>query len=222
MNPSGNPIDYLFAFFGGVILSFTPCVYPLIPISASYIGIRSGGSKRRGFTLSLVYVSGIAITYSILGLLASLTGKFFGSFTAHPVTYILVGLVMIIFGLSMLGVFQLSLPSLAKPMIFRKNNYLSTLFLGLSSGLIISPCVTPVLGGILTVLFTKKDVFYGMTLLLSFAYGMGLILIIVGTFSSILIGLPKLGKWLLYIERFCAFILISVGVYYIYTAIGRI
>lgn len=222
MNLSGNPVDYLIAFFGGVILSFTPCVYPLIPISAGYIGIRSGGSRLRGFTLSLVYVSGIAITYSILGFLASLTGRIFGAFTTHPVTYILVGLVMIIFGLSMLNAIQLFLPSLIKPVIFKRNNYFSTLFLGLSSGLLISPCTTPVLGGILSVLFTKKDVFYGMTLLLSFAYGMGLILIIVGTFSSILVSLPKLGKRLLYIERFCAFILIGMGMYYIYTAIRRI
>jgi cytochrome c-type biogenesis protein len=222
MNLSGSPLDFLIAFLGGIILSFTPCVYPLIPISAGYIGIRSGGSRLRGFTLSLTYVSGIAITYSILGLLASLTGKIFGGFTTHPVTYILVGLIMIIFGLSMLNAVQLFLPSLIKPMIFKRNNYFSTLFLGLSSGLLISPCITPVLGGILSVLFTKKDVFYGITLLLSFAYGMGLILILVGTFSSILVGLPKLGKWLLYIERFCALILISIGMYYIYIAIRRI
>lgn len=222
MNLSGSPVDYLIAFLGGVILSFTPCVYPLIPVSAGYIGIRSGGSKLRGFFLSLAYVSGIAITYSMLGLLASLTGRFFGSFTTHPVTYILVGLIMIIFGLSMLNAVQLSLPSLIKPVIFKKNNYLSALFLGLCSGLIISPCTTPVLGGILSILFTKKDIFYGMTLLLSFAYGMGLILIIAGTFSSILISLPRLGKRLLYIERLCAVILIGMGIYYIYAAIRRI
>ncbi len=222
MNPSGSPVDYLIAFFGGVILSFTPCVYPLIPISASYIGIRSGGSRFRGFLLSLIYVSGVAITYSVLGLLASLSGRIFGSFSSHPLVNILIGIVIIIFGLSMLGIFKISLPNLITPGSSRNQGYFSVFFLGLSSGLMISPCITPVLGSILSVIFANKNIFYGMTLLLCFAYGMGLILIIVGTFSSILVSFPKMGKRLLYIERLCAAILIGMGIYYIYAAIRRI
>ncbi|MFH1398274.1 MAG: cytochrome c biogenesis protein CcdA [Candidatus Omnitrophota bacterium] len=222
MNLLGSPRDYLIAFLGGVILSFTPCVYPLIPISASYIGIRSGGSRLRGFVLSLIYVSGVAITYSVLGLLASLSGRIFGSFSSHPLVNILIGIAIIIFGLSMLGFFKISLPNLIRPGSSRNKGFFSVFFLGLSSGLIISPCITPVLGSILSVIFVNKNIFYGMTLLLCFAYGMGLILIIVGTFSSILVSFPKLGKRLLYIERLCAVILIGMGIYYIYTAIRRI
>jgi len=87
--------------------------------------------------------------------------------------------------------------------------------------LIISPCLTPVLGSILLYLTTKKSVLYGFTLLLSFAYGMGLVLILAGTFSAVLVNLPKSGRWLAYIKRFCASILIIVGIYYIFTAIRR-
>ena len=105
MTLSGNPLDYLWVFLGGVLTSFTPCVYPLIPVSAAYIGTREGVSRAKGFTLSLTYVSGIALTYSCLGLLASLSGLLFGRVSSHPITYIVVGIVIIIFGLSMFGVF---------------------------------------------------------------------------------------------------------------------
>ena len=196
MNLSGNPIDYLVAFFGGVLLSFTPCVYPLIPISAGFIGVSAAGSKLKGLFLSLVYVTGVAITYSILGLIASLTGKFLGAISANPVTHIVAGVIIILFGLSMLDIFRIPLPAIIKLPKVKKGNYFSVFFLGLSSGLLVSPCVTPVLGAILAYLTTKKNILYGMALLFSFAYGMGLILILLGTFSTVLLSLPKSGKWM--------------------------
>ena len=166
MNLSGNPIDYLVAFFGGVLLSFTPCVYPLIPISAGFIGVSAAGSKLKGLFLSLVYVTGVAITYSILGLIASLTGKFLGAISANPVTHIVAGVIIILFGLSMLDIFRIPLPAIIKLPKVKKGNYFSVFFLGLSSGLLVSPCVTPVLGAILAYLTTKKNILYGMALLL--------------------------------------------------------
>lgn len=218
---SGSPFDFIEAFVGGVILSFTPCVYPLIPITVGYIGVRSGGSKHRGFVLSLLYVTGMAITYSLLGLLASLTGRIFGSFSSHPLTLIIVGLIIIVFGVSMLNGFM-SLPNFVKIPNVKKRGYFSVFLLGLTSGLVVSPCVTPVLFAILSVIFAKKNLIYGMGLLLSFAYGMGLILVLVGTFSSILVNLPKSGKWLVYIKRACAFILLAAGAYIVYIGIRRI
>jgi thiol:disulfide interchange protein DsbD len=221
MNLSGSPFDYIVAFLGGVIVSFSPCTYPLIPISIGYIGIKSSGSKLKGLTLSLVYVTGLAVTYSILGLLASLTGTIFGRVNSHPVTFLLVGAVVIFFGLSMLDLFTVSLPNIFKLPIQKKQNYFSTFALGLSSGLITSPCLTPVLGSILFYLATKKNLLYGATLLFSFAYGMGLILVLAGTFSGLLVNLPKAGEWMLYIKKACSFILIGMGIYFIYTGIRR-
>ncbi|TRZ94914.1 hypothetical protein D4R78_05095 [bacterium] len=222
MNLSGSPFDFLLAFLGGVFLSFTPCVYPLIPVSAGYIGIKSNGSKLKGFILSLVYVTGIAITYSGLGLAASLSGSLFGSFSRNPITHIIVGLVICGFGLAMSGLFHIPIPNLIKPSAPKGNGYFAVLLLGLTSGLIISPCVTPVLASILAYLATRRSIFYGTALLFSFAYGMGLLIILVSTFSSILLSLPKLGKRMLYIKKIFAFILIAAGVYFIFTAIKRL
>jgi thiol:disulfide interchange protein DsbD len=222
MNLSGSPFDYLIAFSGGILLSFTPCIYPLIPVTISFIGIKAGGSKFKGLSLSLVYVTGMAITYSFLGLLASLTGKFFGAFSTNPITNILVGIIMIIFGLFMLDAFQIPAPIFIKLPLFKKQGYLSAFILGLSSGLIISPCISPVLGAILVYLAKKNNIFYGATLLLTFAYGMGLILILIGTFSSVLLSLPKSGRWMMQIKKICAFILIGVGVYFISMGLRRL
>ena len=219
---SGRPVDYLIVFLGGILVSFTPCVYPLIPISAGYIGVKSGGSKFKGFTLGLVYVTGVALTYSVLGLLASLTGTIFGKISSSPVTYLFVGGIIILFGLSMLDLFTIPLPNIIKPTKLKKQNYFFTFILGLSSGLIISPCLTPVLGSILLYLTMKKNLLYGATLLFSFAYGMGLVLILVGAFSAALVNLPKSGRWMLYIKRFFSFLLIGMGIYLIYTGLRRL
>jgi cytochrome c-type biogenesis protein len=222
LNLSGSPADFLLAFLGGVFLSVTPCVYPLIPVSAGYIGARSSGSKGRGFFLSLLYVSGVAVTYSVLGLVASLTGQFFGAFSANPWVQIASGVIIVLFGLSMFELFTIPLPNIIKLPAHKNKNYFSTFLLGLSSGLMISPCITPVLGTIITYLATKKNVLYGSLLLFSFAYGMGLILIVIGTFSGMLTNLPKSGRWLVYIKKAWAVLLTAAGAYFIITAIGRL
>lgn len=224
MNLSGNPVDYLVVFLGGVFLSFTPCVYPLIPISASFIGARSSGSRLKGFVLSLFYVIGVAVSYALLGLVASLTGKIFGSVSSHPLSSILVGGIVIFFGLSMLDIFTFSLPilKLARLPQTQDKNYLSSFILGLSSGFIVSPCITPVLGSILLYLTTKKNIWYGTTLLFVFALGMGILLIVIGTFSGIVANLPKSGKWMVYFKKICALVLIGLGIYLVTQGIRRI
>jgi len=221
MTLSGNPTDYLVSFIGGVLMSFSPCVFPLLPVTAGFIGAKSAGSRLKGFSLSLVYVTGIAVTYSILGLIASLTGKLFGVISAHPLTYLVVGLIVIVFGISMLDIFTIRIPQFIRLPQPKRQNYFSTFFLGLTSGLIIGPCLTPVLGAILTYLAAGKSIAYGMTLLFSFAYGMGILLIIAGTFSSILANLPRSGKWMLYIKKICGLILVGAGLYFIYIAVER-
>jgi len=221
MTLSGSPFDYLVVFLGGIVISFTPCVYPLIPICAGFIGVTASGSRRKGLTLSLAYVTGMAVTYSLLGLIASLTGKIFGTVSTHPLTNILVGLIIIIFGLFMLDIPGLSLPNFMKVPVIKKKGHFSAFILGLSSGLIVSPCVTPALVSILAYLVTRKNLFYGMTLLFTFSYGMGFLLIISGAFGSILLALPKSGKWMGYLKRIAAFVLIGMGIYFLILGIRR-
>lgn len=218
MTLSGSPLDYIFAFAGGILVSLTPCVYPIIPVTIFYISSQSGKSKVRGFVLSFVFVTGLAVTYSILGLVASIGGMIFGRISTHPVTYMIVGLIIILFGLSMF--FDLWNFSWQGPKVdTKKKGYFPAFLLGASTGLVASPCLTPALAAILTYLSVKKNILYGMSLLMAFAYGMGIILIFAGTFSSILINLPKSGKWMVYVKRIGSSVIIILGLYFIYQGI---
>jgi thiol:disulfide interchange protein DsbD len=221
MEVLGSGWDYVFAFLGGVTLSFSPCVYPLLPVTASFIGIHAGGSKLHGLFLSFLYVTGLAITYAALGLAATMTGKMFGTVSSHPVTFIIVGTAFILFGLSMFDVFAIYFPAIARLSKIKRKGLWSVVVLGLVSGLVASPCVAPALGAILMYLATTKNILYGTTLLVAFAYGMGLTLILVGTFSTAMLHLPRSGKWMMYVERIAASVLIAVGIYFMYGALRR-
>lgn len=218
----GNFLDYLSAFIGGVLVSFSPCVYPLVPVILGFIGVQAGASRLRGLALSLVYVSGLAVTYSILGLIASLTGKLFGQVAAHPVSYFTIGNVCIIAGLSFFDVIKISFTKfrLANKVTSR-GGYVSSFLLGAASGLVAGPCTAPALAAILIYVAGKQNVIYGTSLLFVFAYGMGFLLILVGTFSSIFLSLPKSEKWFIGVKKLCGFILLAIGEYFLIQA-GRL
>ena len=219
MNLSGSPVDFILAFLGGVAVSFSPCVYPLIPVSIGVIGAQAVKSKLKAFGLSLVYTSGIALVYSCLGMIAVLSGRIFGEISTNPITYIIAGLIVIFFGISALGVIKIPYLRIFRQSSFNKRGYLGSFLLGLSSGLVVGPCVTPILGSILVYLATKKNILYAAALLMSFAYGMGLILILAGTFSGLLAALPKSGDWLAYVKKLSALILILAGSYFLFIGI---
>jgi thiol:disulfide interchange protein DsbD len=218
-----SPLAYIAAFIGGILASFTPCVYPLIPVTVGYIGSRTAGSKRKGFFLSIVYVLGVASTYSILGGIAALTGSLFGQFTQNPWSYILVGNICLILSLSLFEVFGLPLPQFfARRRAEIKSSGLGGAFLvGLVSALVVSPCTAPILGSILLFVAAKKNIVFGMSLLFVFAYGMGVLLILVGTFSGLLASLPKSGEWMNKVKKFFAWFLLLVSEYYFFKA-GRL
>ena len=219
MQLSGNILDYFSAFGQGVLVSFTPCVYPLIPITASFIaGINTKGSKRLGFVISVVYVLGLAVSYCTLAAVAALTGKFFGKIQNNPVIFLIVANIFIFFALVMLDV--ISLPSLGVDLRHkaRPRNLWAVFLFGITSGLIVGPCTSPFLAGLLTMVSLKQNVIYGVSLLFVFSYGVGFLLILVGTFSGILSVLPKSGPWLVRIKQFSALILLISAQYFLIRA----
>ncbi|MDD5236731.1 MAG: cytochrome c biogenesis protein CcdA, partial [Candidatus Omnitrophica bacterium] len=169
MNLSGSNLDFLVAFVGGVAVSFTPCVYPLIPVVIGVVTARSFGSKIKGFIFSLVFVSGTAITYAVLGLIAALTGRIFGIVSAHPVSQFAVGIIVFIFGLYMFDLIKIPIPAFLQVNNnhHKKNGVLGILFMGLVSGLAIGPCTAPALGSILTLAGKRENLLYAAFLLMS-------------------------------------------------------
>jgi len=225
MEISGSITDYLVVFAAGVAVSFTPCVYPVMPMTASFIGgINTKGSKLIGFFISLVYVFGMAITYSAFAVFAALTGKIFGQIQNNPVIYIIVANIILFFALVMLDVIQLptfGLPTGANTAARKKvrpQNLLAVLLFGMSAGLVVGPCTAPALATILVYIASKQNMIHGVSLMFVFAYGVGASLIIIGTFSGILSNFPKSGAWLVWIKRICAFIMIIIAEYFLFKA----
>jgi thiol:disulfide interchange protein DsbD len=214
-------LGYISAFLGGIAVGFSPCVYPLIPITLSFIGVGGKSSRRKAFFLSLVYVSGIAVTYSALGLIAALTGNIFGRIAEHPASSLIVGNACIISGLSFLDVININFTGIRlQNKVKRTGGYLSAFLMGIVSGLIAGPCTAPALGVILVYVASKQNVFYGASLLLVFAYGMGLLLILSGTFSGMFMNTAKSEIWHSRIKKISGFFLIGVGEYFVIQA-GR-
>ena len=221
MQLSGSPFDFLIAFFGGILASFTPCVYPLLPISVGYIVDQAQNSRSKALSLSLAYVTGIALIYSLLGIIATLGGSFLGKFSTHPLVNFSVGVMICIFGFWMLDLLQFNFRLQLKIPELKRGSHLLALGLGLVSGLMITPCLTPILGAILAYLSTKKNIYYGGFLLLCFSYGLGFIFILSGIFGVGILSLLKPGKWMLVVKRICGILIILGGAYFIFTAIRR-
>jgi len=215
-------LAFLAAYLGGLVISFTPCTYPLIPVTVGFIGTQGSSSKLRGFFLSLFYVGGLAFTYSILGGAAALSGKLFGQMQTTPWTYLIMGNLCLIMGLSMLDVFSISLPVPQKLMKLtdnkNKKGYFASFLMGAVSGVVIGPCTAPALAVLLGYVAVKTNLLLGMTLLFVFAVGMGTLLIIVGTFAGVIAALPKSGKWMTKIKFIFGLILIGAAEYFLYTA----
>jgi len=211
-------LSFLAVYLGGVLISFTPCVYPVIPITVAFIGAR-GGSKGRAFFLSLIYVLGMAVTYTILGVVAALSGKLFGQIQSNPWTYFIIGNICILMGLSMFDLFALSVrtPDFITRMQSKKRmeGVAGGFLVGAASGLIMGPCTAPVLAVILSYAATRQNVAFASTLMFVFACGMGTLLILAGTFAGLLAGIPKSGAWMVRINRLFGWILLGAGEYFL-------
>lgn len=209
------PLAFLAVFLAGIGVSLTPCVYPVIPITLGFIGARAHKNRMRGLSLSLVYVSGMALTYALLGAWAALTGKLFGQIAQHPLVNFVIANICIAIGASMLGAFDLPQMALAKLKMEAKKGYGTAFFVGIASGLIVGPCTAPVLAAILLFVASGQNVVYGFSLLLVFGYGVGSLLVVLGTFSGLIAALPKPGPWQDRVKKVFGWILILTGEYFL-------
>jgi cytochrome c-type biogenesis protein len=213
-------LAFLAVYLGGVFVSFTPCVYPVIPLTVAYVGGRSGGSRSKGFFLSLVYVLGMSVTYTAIGGFAALTGRLFGQVQTNPWINIVVANVVILLGLSMLDVFEIPIPQFLSRLQPKEQGqgYMGSFLVGLTSGFILGPCSAPVLYVLLGYVAAKQNFLYGMSLLFVFALGMGTLLILLGTFAGLLASLPRAGPWMARVKHLFGWLLLIIGEYLLVTA----
>ncbi|HNW33953.1 MAG TPA: cytochrome c biogenesis protein CcdA, partial [Candidatus Ozemobacteraceae bacterium] len=213
----------LLAFFGGLLVSLTPCVYPMIPITLSIIGSRDENrSLARGFALSVLYVAGLSLTYALLGLAVASFGAHLRGVIQGPWFQGAMALVFAILALSMFDLFLLQVPEMLRQRLagFRSGGTAGVFLTGMVSGLMASPCVAAPLAGILAYIASTGSALLGFMLLLAFAWGMGLILILLGTFSGVLNSLPRAGEWMNRVKEFYGFLLLGAALYFIRPLVG--
>ena len=219
MQLTGQIWDYVIVFVSGVVVSFTPCVYPLIPVTASLIGaLNTTGTRLRGFLIAVVYVLGMALTYSALATFAALSGQVFGQLQNNAWIYLLVGSTLLFFALVLLDVVPMPFLNLRFKGTLRPRNLGMVVVLGMLSGLAIGPCTAPVLGTVLLYIASRQNILHGVSLVFVFSYGVGASLILVGTFSGALAVLPKSGKWMTRVKQGCAVVLILVALTFLVRA----
>ena len=221
---SSNPAIALpLVFLAGVLTSFTPCVYPMIPITAAVVGggsvdASAPGARRRAVRLTFAYVLGLSLVYAALGLFAGLSGTMFGSVSANPWLYFAMANVLLLAALAMLDVIPVRVPQalLRRASAAGGGGSTSGAFtMGAVSGLVAAPCSAPVMAAVLTWVTTTRSAALGFLYLWVFSFGMCALLVAVGLSSGTLARLPRAGAWMLWIKRVFALLMIGVAEYYL-------
>lgn len=200
-------------YLAGILTSFTPCVYPLIPITIALFSGNQKQSRAIRILSPVFYVLGIAITYTSLGLISALTGTLFGSFLSHPVTSLVIGVALLVLFLSALDIvrFQFSVMVQSKAAKIGGGGIVGATLMGIASGVIAAPCTGPVLAAILVVAASTKNALNGGALLFVHALGLGTIFIFLGLWSGAAKLIPRSGRWLGYTKILLATAILLVA-----------
>jgi thiol:disulfide interchange protein DsbD len=203
-------------FIGGMALNLTPCVYPLIPITVSYFGGRSGKSHGKLVAHGVCYLLGIAATNSTLGVVAAMTGGLMGAMLQNSLVLAGVAVVLLIFASSLFGFWELRIPgSLTQAASKSYAGYFGTLFMGLTLGIIAAPCIGPFVLGLLTWVASIGQAWFGFIVFFSLSIGLGLPLFFLALFSGKLEKLPRSGEWMIWVRKLMGWVLVGMAVYFV-------
>ncbi len=205
------------AFVGGLLVSLTPCVYPMVAITVSVFGAKKTQGRLHGLGLSSAFVLGIVSMFTPLGVVAGLTGSLFGAALQSPWVLSGIAVLFLVMAASMLGAFELALPASLTNRLAEIGGVgpKGAFGLGLVCGLIAAPCTGPVLTGILTWIAETQSAAAGAASMAAFSLGLGVPFLLVGTFA---VQLPKSGPWMLHVKNILAIVLSVVALYYLATA----
>jgi thiol:disulfide interchange protein DsbD len=214
---SNSPFIFVSVFFLGLSLNLTPCVYPMLSITISLFRRSENEPRGRAFMKALMYVLGMVTMYSILGVLAAVTGSFFGEWLQNFWVQLATGILVIGLAFSMLGLYQFRLPAWLMPSHQgeRKGALLSFFISGLLVGIVAAPCMGPAVLALLAFVSAQQNMVFGFSLFFVMALGLGLPYLVLGTYSGLLAKLPKSGAWLVWFERLMGVVLLTFGIFYV-------
>ena len=207
----------LAAFLWGILASLTPCVYPMIPVTVSVIGAGRSKNLFQSFLLSLFYVLGMSLTYAVFGVIAAWSGSLFGAYTDHPAVRILVSGIFVILALGMFDLVHIHMPSRISSGLgaWSGTGIFGVFLTGAATGAVVGPCVGPMLVGLLVYIASIGSKLQGFVIMWSFALGMGMLFLVIGTFSGMASALPRAGSWMENIRGFFGLMMLAVALYYI-------
>ncbi len=210
------PLRLIMVTLLGMVLSLTPCIYPMIPITVGILQAQASKSIAHNFLLALAYTVGIATTFSLLGLSAAYTGQLFGSFMTKPIVILpMVGILIYLAG-AMMGFYEMYTPQLSGSTAPTRGGSLLNAFLfGAASGTMASPCLSPGLLLLLSIVTTLGSPILGFILLFAFGIGLSIPLLIIGTFSSSLNVLPRAGMWMVEVKKLFGLVIIGMCFYFL-------
>jgi len=210
----GLPLTLGLLFLGGLALNLTPCVFPLIPITLGFFAMQSDGRRSRRLALSGMYVLGIVITYTALGVLAALGGKMFGAWLQLPAVLIGFALLMLVLASSMFGAFEIQPPRWIANRSSGRAGVAGALTMGLAIGIVAAPCVGPVVISLVTLVAQMGDPVIGGVMFATLAFGLGF------PYLVMLNALPRPGEWMVTVKKGMGFVLIAMAVYFLRPLIG--
>ncbi len=221
----GLLLTLVFVFLSGLALNTTPCVYPIIPITIGFFANQSEGRLRRTFLMAAAYVLGMAITYSTLGVVASMTKGLFGAALQNPVVLLGLSVLMVALATSMFGVYEFRLPVFLNRFVSRtaqsRGGLEGAFLMGLMMGIVAAPCIGPFVLGLLVHVGTKGDPLYGFFLFFVLSLGLGLPYLILGTFSGGLRSLPRSGEWMVSVRKVFGLVLLGMAIYFVMPLLGQ-
>ena len=216
LEKSGLLVGLFFVFIGGLALNLTPCVYPLIPITIGYFGGQSEGRTSRLTLMGLLFMLGMAVTYSIVGVVTSLTGAVFGALLQNTIVILIIVAIFIALSLSMFGVYEFKVPdSWVAKAGGARGGYYGAFFMGLTMGIVAAPCIGPFVLGLVTYVAAKGDPLFGFLMFFVLALGLGLPYLFLAIFSGKIKNLPRAGMWMDAVKHIFGFILLGMALYFL-------
>lgn len=207
-------------FLVGLALNLTPCVYPLIPITVGYFASQRESGARTSL-LAITYVLGIAVTYSLLGVVSALSGALFGAWLQSTAVLVFFALVMLVLASSMFGMWDMTVPQFIISRAGGRAGYAGALVMGLLAGVVAAPCVGPFVASLLAFVARQGDPVMGFVIFFTLALGLGLPYLILGMSASLANRLPRSGGWLVITKKAFGFVLIGMAFYFLRPVFGE-
>lgn len=207
----------IWLYIGGLFLAFTPCVYPMIPVTVGYFSNQGHARKRRVILLAAMYVLGLALTYATLGAVAAATGGIFGAVMQSPGVLVGIAVILVALALSMFGLYELQAPTFIQNRASGKSGVLGALIMGLIFGIVAAPCVGPaVIALLLLIAYLGVSPATGFLLFFIVALGIGTPLFFLAAFSA---KMPVPGMWMVTVKKAAGFLLIGAAAHFIRTLV---